>query len=476
MMQTIELLSFLAAVVTVVSSLVALIGWFTDRGRLAIASVLRRVSTRFDRPVIGAQCAVFMKPRINDLNNENSEAMLPVVKLEFTNSLPESVSVDEMDQVIIVLKDSRNKALNLLRITENYVEQGVMPQGRRIVDKAIKRAVDVTIMFRLLSGVDESLRLWQEKHYEPCISHETTRESLEKTGYMDKQGGYLTRLFLPHLELVARRLGISISPQVVTESRRWLENVFSISLKHHDDPEVYKRDSDLSFVQPNFGVNTVIVARSAVIAEHDIKPHVTRVLQGLADPQINEVYIHGWNETNCYHTIRVVGETYLDPRIAEVSTAHYLTRSRGDDNVPVVLVRYTKGPLLDEEKKREMFRRFQKDTRKALKRKPATRARLLEWLETNGEKHLGTHESLSIRDCGTIVKIMNDEDMTMDVLEYIFENEEIELRLESFLKELGPKDLSPRDELVYRLQVAVGLDNSRIVPFLDPRIFMMTKN
>lgn len=460
----------LAPIFGTMSFLALIVGWIVSpRFRLWLLSL----SKRFDKTRIGEQCAVFMGPRIKSLNEENPEAFMPLVKLEFTKKPFEVAKLDPNDNVIIVLKDANDKAENLLRITERYVSKGVMPRGRRLVDSKTKRAVEVTLMFRLLSNVDEALKLWDREHYQPCLEKPETRETLEVVHYVDRHGGYLTRMFLPQLELIALREGPVIRPVLVEETNAWLSNIYKIALKHHDDPDIYeKEEGELTFIQDNFGVQVVLVARSALVRNSGIKPHKRRVLMALANPSIQFVYIIGMGETNCFHSVRLVGETYLDPRIASIWPAFYRTRSRGKDHSPMVLVRYTKGPLPDVHNKKRRFNSFQKMVRKELKKVRVTSALLDEWIQKNGQLYLGNDSQLSRNDAVAISKTMNDEDMTMDVLPYLFENEECNLRHEEFLRKRNIDSLSSKDSILYRIHVLLDRDDSEIIPFLDPRIFM----
>lgn len=469
-----DFLTMIAPIATFISLLALGIGLLVSpRVRLFFSSRLGKYSKLFDKTAIGDQCAVFMKPRIKSLNSENSEAMLPMVKLEFTRVKPESTKVDPDDNVIIVLKDSRNYAKNLFRIAERYVEKGVMPRGRSIVDNSIVKSVEAVIMLRLLKGIDESLRLWDEYCYRPCKDSEPMREVLPKVHYMDESGGTLTRLFLPQLELVARRLGPSISPSVVSESREWFENVYSIALKHHEDPEIYKQElGRLSFIQEKFGVQVVLVAASRLIAESGINRHKRRVIMALNNPQISEVYIIAVAERNCFHGLRLMRETYGNKHIREVWPVFYRTKSRGEEHVPVVLIRYIKGPLGDEEMKKQIVRKFDKATNKKLKQAIVTPGRLMTWLEENGEQYMGTERQITKTEAGEVAKMMNNEDMTMDVLPYLFEFEEMDLRCRQMIEENEIEQLGVRDEIVYRIHALMGDEDSDIIPVLDPNIFM----
>ncbi len=465
-----NLIAFLAPILTFISILAL---WFkSPRFRLWLLSL----SKRFDKPRIGEQCAIFMEPRIKALNTENTEAFLPLVKLEFTKGPFEKTELDPDDNVVIVLRDSKNEAENLLRIAERYVSKGVMPRGRRLVNDIIKRAVDVTLIFRLLSKIDESLRLWDERHYQPCLDNPEMRETLEKVHFIDIHGGYLTRMFLPQLELISLREGPTINPALVDEAEAWLQNLHALSLKHHDDPEIFKKDlGELTFVQDNFGVQVVNVAATRLIEISGIERHKRRVLMALANPSIDFVYIVAWGETNCFHGVRLVGETYLDSRISEIWATFYRTRSHGKEFRPIVLVRYNKGPRENQEKKKKTFNVFQKRVRKELKKVRVTPERLIAWIEEDGELYLGEKCQLSRDDAFEIAKTMNNGDMTMDVLPYLFENEDLNLRYKELLRENNTETLSNKDKIIYRIHALLEEDDSKILPFLDPKVFMTRK-
>lgn len=418
-----------------------------------------------------------MTPRIKALNEENSEAIMPLIKLEFTKNPFETAKLDPSDNVIIVLKDAKDKAENLLRIAERYVRKGVMPRGRRLVDTKTEQAVDVALIFRLLSNVDEALNLWDERHYKPCLENSEMRERLEKVHYIDKQGGYLTRMFLPQLELIALREGPIIRPGLVNEAESWLANIYNIALKHHDDPEIYKKElGDLTFIQDNFGVQVVLVAIPARIKEFGLKLHKRRVLMALANPAIDFIYIVGMGEVNCFHSVRLFGETYLDPRITRIWSTFYRTRSRGTDFVPMTLVRYSKGSLPNIEMKKQQFNGFQKQVRKELKKERVTPDRLIAWFSDEGELYLGGKYYLSRNEAAEISKTMNNNDMTMDVLTYLFENEELNLRYEELLNEYGVSTISAKDKIIFRIHALLGKDNKDIIPYLEPKIFMNKKD
>lgn len=468
-------LVFAAPVIGLIMFLSFLAGWIlwivSDKGKLAILSFLSRVFKRLDKSVIGQQCAVFMKPRIRELSQENPEAALPLLRLAFTKTLEDSVSVDEKNQVIILLKESKNKAENLLRIANAYVTKGVLHGARRIVTSEIKQAVEVTVMHRLLKDVDSALRLWDEHHYQPCISEEQTRVALEKVYYMDRFG-YLTRMFLSELELVSRRLGVGVFPEVVLESKEWLSFAHEISQKHDANPVIHNRDVPLVLRLPNIAVGVIMVARSWILAKYGTDAHEARLISYLGDPRISEIYIIGWGEENCYQTINLIGKTYLKSGIAEIYPTLFRAKSRGMENQPVVLARYVKGPLQDEHELREQIRRFMKEGRKELKRVYATVHKLLNWFEKNEEKCLGTRGQIKRHHCDIISRIMHNEDMTMDALDYIFESPDLQDRLERFLGKQNIPKLHPKDQVLYRIYAALGLDDREIMPRLDPRIFM----
>ena len=417
-----------------------------------------------------------MTPRIKALNEENSEAIMPLIKLEFTKNPFETAKLDQDDNVIIVLKDAKDKAENLLRIAERYVHKGVMPRGRRLVDSKTEQAVEVALIFRLLSNVVEALRLWEERHYKQCLDNSEIREKLEKVYYIDKQGGYLTRMFLPQLELIALREGPIIRPGFVAESESWLNNIYNIALKHHDDPDTYTKEfGDLTFIQDDFGVQVVLVAVSARIREFGLELHKRRILMALANPAIDFIYIIGMGEVNCFHSVRLFGETYLDSRVTNIWATFYKTRSRGNDFSPMTLIRYSKGSLPNTETKKQQFNSFQKIVRKELKKERVTPDRLMDWIVKEGELYVGAKYVLSRNDAAEISKTMNNNDMTMDVLPYLFENNELTLRYEELLDEYDVQTVSIRDKILFRIHALLGKENNDIIPYLEPKIFMKKK-
>jgi hypothetical protein len=413
-----------------------------------------------------------MTPRIVELNEENPEASLPVAELKFTKKASRPTVVDN-EQVYIVLKDSKNKGENLLRIAEEYVNQGVMYGARRLVNEDIRKAVNVVLTYRLIKGVDPALRIWDERHYQPCLSNTSMKDALEKVAHMDQTGGYLTRIFIPELELVARRLGVTINPRITSESREWLDIVHNISLKHHEEPEVFSQDrGPLVLRLPNIAVGFVLIAKSWRIAMYDTKYHEGWAIRHLNDPKINEVFIIGWTEENCYHAIKVLGNTYLRSEISEVWPTLYRIRSRGEENVPLILVRYIKGEGRDDAHVKKVVRAFQKMARKKLKRMFVTREKVTKWFQKTGYQYIGTRRIPHSNECRVIATVMDEGGMTIEVLDHIFEDSMVETRFNEMVKEKGISHISVKDEVLYRIHVAMGFKDEEIIPRLDPMIFL----
>ena len=85
--------------------------------------VLERIP-RLDKPTIGQQCAVFMKPRIEELRKENPEVMLPIIKLSFTKKPFDSVKLDPDDNVITIGQIGLNNLMGVLLLLPPYAEEG----------------------------------------------------------------------------------------------------------------------------------------------------------------------------------------------------------------------------------------------------------------------------------------------------------------------------------------------------------------
>ena len=162
----------------------------------------------------------------------------------------------------------------------------------------------------------------------------------------------------------------------------------------------------------------------------------------------------------------------MDKRIAEVWSTFYRTKSRGEEEIPIVVVRYIKGQMGDESKKRKQIRDFLKSARKKLNLLPVTVGRLKKWLEENGESFLGNIQQISSKDYSMIAKIMNREEMTMDILDYIFENEDIQIRYNDFLNNEKLDELDSLNHLLYRIYSALQISDEDILPLLDPKLFM----
>ncbi len=465
-----EFILSIAPFIPIILAILGYLKWIWNpenraKSELFVLKGLRRVGIkRFDKSTISAQTAAFMVPRIGELNEENPEMILPVAKIEFSKSLNERTRMKN-GELYIRLHDSSEEGKNLVRIAEEYVRRGIMNEGRRITPPPIEKAVDLTIMHRLVSASDDALKVLHEVHIDACRSEEDTLQALEKTSYVDEVG-YLTRLFLPELELVAKRIGFAIRPNVIGETREWLDFVYPIAQKCDNKPEVHTRDVDLILKGENYGVGVVLVARASVVAAFGTKPHERWIWEYLDNPEIKDIYILGHGAENCYDTLRVVGSTYLDERISGVGSSFYRTKSRGRENVPVVLVRYAKGDLIDESKKRKTIQRFLRETQKALPRIKARNSDVIAWCRRNVEYTFGPGKYVSKYDCRKITDALSQYKYTTDDLDRILGDQVIDESYQEFLQEQRISYLYPHEEILFKIHSAGGANRKKVIQLL----------
>ena len=205
-----------------------------------------------------ASVALAIEGELNSMQevlNKESEGLAPFpVKVEWLGEQnAESFCDTYKGEVIVRMKEHKYNARNIAWATMDFVSKGMVPYSRPYLDKEMSKAVDFTLVKRLLSKNESSLDCFYREAIVPEMHNQTLNETIQILDNLEKRGIF-TRIFLEEIKGV----GLDLYPNP-DDTARIETREFAESLNHYATRAVGEKEGE-PYIKNRIKVCLVLIA------------------------------------------------------------------------------------------------------------------------------------------------------------------------------------------------------------------------
>lgn len=174
-------------------------------------------------------------------------------------------------RVVIKMEHHENQARNFLYATMDWVNRGLIPESRHLLDKGILQAADLTFINKVLteSKRHDSRQIFLDEIYEPrVVKGSLVDRYCSVFGDLDKIGLFVG-VALPEYASLGRRLG-----PVIPDEKIRLETVYFFGMLEKLARKKHGKDVNPSYVGEYINCYVVLIARTETYAMYGLEPYL----------------------------------------------------------------------------------------------------------------------------------------------------------------------------------------------------------
>jgi len=278
---------------------------------------------------------VFQRLAVSNDVEGKIEIVAKSLNSELGNVVPNGIKIkwhkaDKVDKetfindnkVIIKMNYSKNKNRNLAIGTALFVSKGLLPNGRKYVDKSLMESTDLTLTKQvLLKYAKQSMDYFYDEILEPAITSDPEISMLmAKLSNIDEKGMF-THIFLQEIKELGAKLYPEITPDIAVkqETKKVLDFLYNIATKESGE------DLPLTYKGKYLSFGIVLVARDETIYGKGLQPYKKSINIKIASGAKN-IYISAFSRKVKYAK-QVANMFREDPRIASIIERPYKVRT-----------------------------------------------------------------------------------------------------------------------------------------------------
>ena len=227
------------------------------------------VSVRAEKRHIGLDIQSTVNLFQKQINRE-VEGLLPYgIKIEWVGEdvTPESFLAE--GKVIIRLGHHKNRDENVIRVISEYIAQALVPEIKHHLCEEIRRAIDFTLVRKVLNKIPSALNRFYETRYKPEVEEKPVIEEFCKMLEEIDRAGWFTRIFLRELKEAGIELKDRFPDENVNEEVvGFLRFLHRIVTKRQDE------SVPLLFLGKLIKTSIALIARPEAV---DLEPHKKRI-------------------------------------------------------------------------------------------------------------------------------------------------------------------------------------------------------
>lgn len=270
-------------------------------------------------------------------NNINSQAKAPVlpygVKVRWISSTTRQAFVKE-GKVIIKMHYHENQAKNFLYTIMEWINKGLIPESRHILDKTVLRAIDFTCISKLLTEKKryDVKQLFLDEIYESEVTKGSLLERYCSVFNKLDKTGLFVGVALPEFSSLGKRTS-SVMPneRIKLETIGFTQMLEKLSLKLHGE------DVSPDYNGEHIKCSIVLIARQDTYLMRGLSPYLNWINKCYTKG-IRSIYVCAIGDANI-SIVRKIRDSYAESK--KISIVSEKTPSL-DGNKAIVLYLETK--------------------------------------------------------------------------------------------------------------------------------------
>jgi hypothetical protein len=210
------------------------------------------------------------------------------VKIKWADSDTAKAVIHD-NRVVVVMRDSGHKEVNVARALVTYLPKAVVPRARRYVDRETMQAADLVLAKSILADrkmLRGAIDAFFEEHMDPArAASESLCEKLNQLDRIDLHG-WMTRIMLEEFRLLGNDLYPGeADPIFAADAEQFVQWLYDIAASGRD------QTVSLDYRGPYFKVSVMFVAQFGKLALHGIEPYRRRAKRLIYQHRVDALYL-----------------------------------------------------------------------------------------------------------------------------------------------------------------------------------------
>lgn len=236
-----------------------------------IARSLSFVSLKLEKSGVAKDIQSDINSFAKEVNSQTKEPILPYkVKIKWVSSTTRESFVKK-GNVIVRMRHHKNQAKNFLYVTLEWVDRGLIPEARHLLDKTVLRAVDFVFINDFLTKKKryDVKQLFLDEIYEPEVTKGSILERYCNTFNKLNNTGLFTGVALQEFSSFGKRIGSVIpNKKIRFETIGFMNMLEKLARKPHGE------DVNPDYIGENIKCSIVLIARHETYFMHGLSPYL----------------------------------------------------------------------------------------------------------------------------------------------------------------------------------------------------------
>lgn len=270
-----------------------------------IAKSLSFISLKLEKIAVAKDIQADINGFLRSVNPQKRENILPYkVRVEWVESTTREAFIKK-GEVIVKMQYHENQAKNFLYATLEWVNKGLIPEARHVLDKTVLRATDLVFISIVLTKTKrhDAKQLFLDEIYEPEVTKGSLLERYCDTFNKLNNKGLFIGVALQEFSALGKRIGSVIPDEKIRSETIAIMRVFE---KLATKPR--GKDINPTYNGENIKCSIVLIARQETFLMHGLSPYLNWINKCLKEG-IRSFYVCAMGDANIM-IVRKIRDAY----------------------------------------------------------------------------------------------------------------------------------------------------------------------
>lgn len=290
---------------------------------------------RFEKKAVAGDIQSELKSFKKEIDSVASANILPYsIKINWEPPNTTREAFVRNNEIIVKMSHHRNQAKNFLYATLSYVEKGLIPKSRYLLEKKVLRAVDLIFIKKILS--EKKRHDVKQLFYDQIFEPEVTKGSLLERycsifDDIDETGGF-TGIVLEEFAMLGENAGSNIpTDETSRDTVRFMQMLERFVRRNKGE------DVNPTYSGAHIKCSIVLVARSDVYLMYGLSPYIGWINKCISEG-IRTFYICAIGGANI-SIVRRIRDAYQSSKKVFVSSEKIHELPHGNQAICLILVK-----------------------------------------------------------------------------------------------------------------------------------------
>jgi hypothetical protein len=236
-----------------------------------IARLFSFISLKLEKSGVAKDIQSDINSFAKEVKSQTKEPILPYkVKVKWVNGITRESFVKN-GNVVVRMHHHKNQAKNFLYATLEWVDKGLIPEARHLLDKTVLRAVDFVFINEFLTKKKryDVKQLFLDEIYEPEVTKGSSLERYCDTFNKLNNTGLFTGVALQEFSCISKKIGSAIPDEKIRfETIGFMNMLEKLARRSHGE------DVSPTYIGEKIKCSIVLIARYEKYLTHGLSPYL----------------------------------------------------------------------------------------------------------------------------------------------------------------------------------------------------------